>query len=119
MKSAYLQELEDQQLYGSKIAPPGGFALPFVLVQTHSHAEVEIEMSENTQLVHFDFNGTPFELHYDNYVLKEMKLCGRSKGGDDMAKGGSVDDMAIGGTTIPSNRPPLPGKLKARGKREH
>ncbi|KAF2614832.1 hypothetical protein F2Q70_00007061 [Brassica cretica] len=27
------------------------------------------------QLVHFDFNTTPFELHDDNFVLKTMKFC--------------------------------------------
>nr|KAJ0220172.1 hypothetical protein LSAT_V11C200090160 [Lactuca sativa] len=78
MKSAYLQELEDQ---------------------TPSHAEVEIEMSENTHpSLLTSMGNTPFELHYDNYALKEMKLCGRSKRGDDIAKGGSVDDMAISGS---------------------
>ncbi|XXG84780.1 hypothetical protein AAC387_Pa11g0010 [Persea americana] len=108
-KAAYLQELEDQfiglqnlvqrneQLYGSGNAPSGGVALPFILVQTRPHATVEVEISEDMQLVHFDFNScnislsapprlmgptmddnhTPFELHDDAYVLKAMRLCGR------------------------------------------
>ncbi|KAI3721631.1 hypothetical protein L2E82_32648 [Cichorium intybus] len=89
-KSDYLQELEDQyvalqnliqrnqQVYTSANAPPRRIALPFILVQTRPHATVEVEMSEDGQLVHFDFNNTPFETHYDDYVLQEMKLCGQS-----------------------------------------
>ncbi|KAJ0027794.1 hypothetical protein Pint_35697 [Pistacia integerrima] len=67
-KAAYLQELEEQfvglqnliqrneQLYSSGDAPSGGVALPFILVQTRPHATVEVEISEDMQLVHFDFN---------------------------------------------------------------
>ncbi|KAL4341236.1 hypothetical protein GQ457_08G019130 [Hibiscus cannabinus] len=88
-KAAYLHELEEQfvglqnliqrneQLYSSGNAPSGGVALPFILVQTRPHATVEVEISEDMQLVHFDFNSTPFELHDDNYVLKAMKFCER------------------------------------------
>ncbi|CAI9099614.1 OLC1v1036464C2 [Oldenlandia corymbosa var. corymbosa] len=88
-KAAYLEELEEQyiglqnliqrneRLYGSGNAPSGGVALPFILVQTRPHATVEVEISEDMQLVHFDFNSTPFELHDDNYVLKAMKFCER------------------------------------------
>ncbi|KAK3150505.1 hypothetical protein QOZ80_3AG0234060 [Eleusine coracana subsp. coracana] len=90
-KSAYLQELQDQyvglqnliqrneQLYGSGNTPSGGVALPFILVQTRPHATVEVEISEDMQLVHFDFNSTPFELHDDSYVLKEMRFCGQAQ----------------------------------------
>ncbi|KAL5709993.1 hypothetical protein ACHQM5_020610 [Ranunculus cassubicifolius] len=85
-KAAYLRELEEQsvglqsliqrneQVYGSGNMPTGGVALPFILIQTRPHATVEVEISEDMQLVHFDFNSTPFELHDDNYVLKAMKL---------------------------------------------
>ncbi|KAG0484406.1 hypothetical protein HPP92_008485 [Vanilla planifolia] len=67
-KTAYLQELEDQivgiqnlirrneQLHSSGNVPSGGVALPFILVQTRPHATVEVEISEDMQLVHFDFN---------------------------------------------------------------
>ncbi|XP_010495054.1 PREDICTED: transcription factor-like protein DPB [Camelina sativa] len=86
-KIAYSQELEEQyvglqnliqrneHLYSSGNAPSGGVALPFILVQTRPHATVEVEISEDMQLVHFDFNTTPFELHDDNFVLKTMKFC--------------------------------------------
>lgn len=85
-KATYLRELEEQfvgyqnliqrnqQLYGDGNAPTGGVALPFILVQTRPNATVEVEISEDMQLVHFDFNSTPFELHDDNYVLKQMKI---------------------------------------------
>uniref|UniRef100_A0A803MFY4 Transcription factor-like protein DPB n=1 Tax=Chenopodium quinoa TaxID=63459 RepID=A0A803MFY4_CHEQI len=89
-KAAYLRELEEQfvgyqnliqrnqQLYGDGNAPTGGVALPFILVQTRPNATVEVEISEDMQLVHFDFNSTPFELHDDNYVLKQMNVSNKS-----------------------------------------
>eukprot|EP00252_Welwitschia_mirabilis_P021111 TRINITY_DN5314_c0_g2_i1.p1 TRINITY_DN5314_c0_g2~~TRINITY_DN5314_c0_g2_i1.p1 ORF type:complete len:399 (-),score=97.45 TRINITY_DN5314_c0_g2_i1:325-1521(-) len=88
-KMTYLQELEEQiiglenlihrneRLYGSGNTPSQGVALPFILVQTRPQATVEIEISEDMQLVHFDFNSTPFELHDDAYVLKAMGFCER------------------------------------------
>lgn len=143
-KAAYLQELEEQylglqnlvqrneQLYSSGDAPSGGVALPFILVQTRPHATVEVEISEDMQLVHFDFNSTPFELHDDNYVLKAMKYCETSQG-DDAAHANSADGgegsssmfqpqishpSIIMSTNMPPGRPPtsppLPGILKSR-----
>lgn len=146
-KAAYLQELEDQyiglqnliqrneQLYSSGNAPSGGVALPFILVQTRPHATVEVEISEDMQLVHFDFNSTPFELHDDNYVLKAMEFCERPQG-DDMAhnfsadggEGSSMSSMYQTQIPLPTmsntpvrnpTSPPLPGILKARIKHEH
>ncbi|KAK3043067.1 hypothetical protein RJ639_002635 [Escallonia herrerae] len=146
-KAAYLQELEEQyvglqnliqrneQLYGSGDAPSGGVALPFILVQTRPHATVEVEISEDMQLVHFDFNSTPFELHDDNYVLKAMEFCERPQGDDtthaSSADGGESSSMPVifqpqvplpSRSNIPSRpptSPPLPGILKARVKHEH
>ncbi|MCO5557206.1 hypothetical protein L7F22_010766 [Adiantum nelumboides] len=86
-KAAYLKDLEEQivgiqnlidrneRLFQDTGSVPGnGVALPFILVQTRPHATVEVEISEDMQLVHFDFNSTPFELHDDAYVLKAMKF---------------------------------------------
>eukprot|EP00897_Mesotaenium_endlicherianum_P007929 jgi/Mesen1/7164/ME000037S06523 len=53
----------------------GGIQLPFLLVQTRPQATVEVEISENMQLVNFDFNRTQFEVHDDSYVLRAMGLC--------------------------------------------
>ncbi|KAK0585765.1 hypothetical protein LWI29_033780 [Acer saccharum] len=146
-KAAYLQELEEQfvglknliqrneQLYSSGNAPSGGVALPFILVQTRPHATVEVEISEDMQLVHFDFNSTPFELHDDNYVMKAMKFCDRPQGDDvvqnfpaDCGEGSSMPGM-YQQQILPSSRPntssrpptspPVPGILKARVKHEH
>ncbi|KAI3876799.1 hypothetical protein MKX03_035988 [Papaver bracteatum] len=93
-KAAHLQELEEQfaglqnliqrneQLCCSgnaAAATKGGVPLPFILVQTRPHATVEVEISEDMQLVHFDFNATPFELHDDSFVLKSMGFCDSSK----------------------------------------
>lgn len=86
-KRAYLQELKEQitglqnlvlrneRVYGSGDSPSGGVTLPFILVKTRPHATVDIEISEDMQLVHFDFNSTPFELHDDAFVLKAMRFC--------------------------------------------
>ncbi|KAG9157473.1 hypothetical protein Leryth_010312 [Lithospermum erythrorhizon] len=147
-KAAYLEELEEQyvglqnliqrneQLYGSGNTPSGGVALPFILVQTRPHATVEVEISEDMQLVHFDFNSTPFELHDDNYVLKAMKLCERPQSDtvvqDLPADGGEssvIPSMlppqipshpsCSSVPSRPNTSPPLPGILKARVKHEH
>ncbi|KAA8533413.1 hypothetical protein F0562_031153 [Nyssa sinensis] len=145
-KAAYLQELEEQfiglqnlvqrneQLYSSGNAPSGGVALPFILVQTRPHATVEVEISEDMQLVHFDFNSTPFELHDDNYVLKAMKFCERPQGDEtvhnlcnDGGEGSSMYQPQISHPSRsnsniagrPPSSPPLPGILKARVKHEH
>ncbi|KAM7464191.1 hypothetical protein LguiA_032312 [Lonicera macranthoides] len=145
-KAAYLQELEEQfvglqnliqrneQLYSSGDVPSGGVALPFILVQTRPHATVEVEISEDMQLVHFDFNSTPFELHDDNYVLKAMKFH-ETPQADNMALTVPLDGRedtsgpAIFQPQIPPSRlnvpgrpptsPPLPGILKARLKHDN
>ncbi|KAF3649427.1 Transcription factor-like protein DPA [Capsicum annuum] len=66
-KAAYLQDLEDQlanlqnlklrneKLCKSTKGSSQGVSLPFVLVQTARHAKLNIEISEDNQLVHFDF----------------------------------------------------------------
>lgn len=84
-KAAYLKDLEEQlaslqnlklrneQSCKSTNGPSQGFSLPFILVQTAPHATVEVEISEDMQLVHFDFNSVPFSLHDDAYVLKLMR----------------------------------------------
>ncbi|XP_028800315.1 transcription factor-like protein DPB [Neltuma alba] len=144
-KAAYVQELEKQyiglqnliqrneQLYGSGNAASGGVSLPFILVQTHPHATVEVEISEDMQLVHFDFNSTPFELHDDNYVLKAMKFCERPQSDNmtqNLVDGGEGSSMSglYQAQVTPSvsnepvrtpTSPPLPGILKARVKHEH
>ncbi|KAG8372119.1 hypothetical protein BUALT_Bualt12G0033300 [Buddleja alternifolia] len=148
-KSAYLEELEEQyvglqnlvtrngKLYGTGNAPSGGVALPFILVQTRPHATVEVEISEDMQLVHFDFNTTPFELHDDNYVLKAMKFCEKTQadgfaaqqiiptGPGENSSMANVYEPQIshGSRSNISGRPPtsspLPGILKSRVKHEH
>lgn len=144
-KGAYLQELEEQyvglqnliqrneELYSSGNAPSGGVALPFILVQTRPHATVEVEISEDMQLVHFDFNSTPFELHDDNYVLKAMKLCDRERveGCSTVPSTATATATATAYhptqvlprsmTSTPVRNPassPVPGILKARVKNE-
>ncbi|KAK4743237.1 hypothetical protein SAY87_001238 [Trapa incisa] len=148
-KAAYLRELEEQfvglqnliqrneQLYGSGNTPTGGVALPFILVQTRPHATVEVEISEDMQLVHFDFNSTPFELHDDNYILKEMKLSQRPNNSENATHSLSINEIqdclptahqaqipAPNGSILNTpvrcpTSPPVPGILKARVKHEH
>ncbi|XP_057785256.1 transcription factor-like protein DPB isoform X2 [Salvia miltiorrhiza] len=97
-KGVYLMELEEQyvglenlihrneKLYGSGNVPDRRVMLPFILVQTRPHATVEVEISEDFQLVHFEYNSTPFELHDDNYVLKAMKLSEKTQVEDAAAR---------------------------------
>ncbi|OAY81689.1 Transcription factor-like protein DPB [Ananas comosus] len=146
-KAAYLQDLQDQfiglqnlvqrneQLYGSGNSPSGGVALPFILVQTRPHATVEVEISEDMQLVHFDFNSTPFELHDDSYVLKAMRFCESGENNDACEPSShaaefssSMDIYQQNRLTLPTrlnttgmipNSPPIPGILKGRAKHEH
>ncbi|XP_068645877.1 transcription factor-like protein DPB isoform X2 [Aristolochia californica] len=111
-KAAYLQELQEQ---------------------TRPHATVEVEISEDMQLVHFDFNSTPFELHDDAYVLKAMSFCELPPGEgqhESTANGGESSNMhavhqqqvshpsrpiTVGKT---STSPSVPGILKGRVKYE-
>ncbi|KAK4551425.1 hypothetical protein RGQ29_032370 [Quercus rubra] len=85
-KVAYMKDIEEQivglqnlmarnrqLLECGSASPEGRFSLPFLLVQTTPHATVEIEISEDMQLVHFDFNSSPFSLHDDASVLKMMR----------------------------------------------
>ena len=51
-------------------AAPASISLPFLLVQTKPHATVELEIAEDQQLVHFDFNSMPFEIQDEHFVLK-------------------------------------------------
>ncbi|XVE61864.1 hypothetical protein DITRI_Ditri06bG0073300 [Diplodiscus trichospermus] len=79
-KAAYLKDLEEQiaglqniiernqQLLKNNTAPKEGFTLPFILVQTSSNATVEIEISEDMQLVHLDFNR---QVHF----ILPWKIC--------------------------------------------
>ncbi|KAF3781349.1 Transcription factor-like protein [Nymphaea thermarum] len=155
-KNAYLQELEEQivglqnlvQRNEQSHDPDSNTSylhLPFILVQTRPHATVEVEISEDMQLVHFDFNrqhfghacSTPFELHDDAYVMKAMNLCGtnRNNGGQETpaANGGESSNMLVTyqhSLPLPSrpgaaaagrlsSSPPVPGILKGRLKHEH
>lgn len=145
-KNAYLQDLQDQyaclqnlvrrneQLYGSGGAPSGGVALPFILVQTRPHATVEVEISEDMQHVHFDFNSTPFELQDDSFVLKAMALSGEETDCTQApgANGGECSSTRNNYwhhhqqpqppgprvVRVP-NSLPIPGILKGRVKHEH
>jgi len=52
---------------------PDGIQLPFILVQTDQKATVEVEISEDQRVVHFDFNESPFQVYDGNYVLKHTE----------------------------------------------
>ncbi|CAM8959940.1 unnamed protein product [Rhodiola kirilowii] len=126
-KEAYLQELEEQyvglqnliqrnqQLCSSENAPSQGVQLPFILVQTCPDATVEVEMSEDMQLMHFDFNSTLFKLHDENFVLKAMNFCQRCQ-----IDASDAENKNLSNTPgqHPAS-PPLPRIIKARGKHEH
>lgn len=153
-KAAYLRDLEDQitgiqnliernERYFREMGtvPANGVALPFILVQTRPHATVEVEISEDMQLVHFDFNSTPFKLHDDAFVLKAMRLSNLASneqsykdGVGNVMKMESIEEKEDVRAQPPrqkrhmpvfknggnhSNSLPLPGILKARVKQEY
>ncbi|KAI3848022.1 hypothetical protein MKW92_043036, partial [Papaver armeniacum] len=145
-KAAYLQELEEQfvglqnliqrnqELCASGNVITGGVSLPFILVQICPHATVEVEISEDMQLVHFDFNRymnmTDLQnihflfLHDDNCVLNLMNLCGRPESDDancDLIPNATPhilipNVMGTSSSTIGPTSPPLQLILKARVK---
>eukprot|EP00250_Pteridium_aquilinum_P010742 c19603_g1_i2 orf=251-1225(+) len=160
-KAAYLRDLEEQMVgihnliernerlfQGTGSVPANGVALPFILVQTQPHATVEVEISEDMQLVHFDFNSTPFELHDDAFVLKSMRLSNMAKniqsnkGGQGIVKSEHIEEESAA-ACVPHKRYassfrnsasqsqlcclpdkcssslPVPGILKARVKQEY
>lgn len=87
-KHAHLAELVEQhgaleallarnaaaRALGEGGAPASRIALPFILVQTRPGTTVEVEMSEDQQLMHFDFNSTQFKIHDDAFVLGGLGL---------------------------------------------
>ena len=101
-KNAHLRELVEQyhsyqallQRNAARAAAgvvPSGIQLPFILVQTRPSATVEVEISEDQQVVHFDFNGTPFQIHDGNFVLANMDLGMDGLNLGDDAADGDVD----------------------------
>ncbi|KAH0931016.1 hypothetical protein HID58_008133, partial [Brassica napus] len=48
--------LRNQEMVVKTEGPAEGFTLPLILLETNPHAVVEIEISEDMQLVHLDFN---------------------------------------------------------------
>ncbi|KAJ0253246.1 E2F/DP family [Hirschfeldia incana] len=80
-KAAFLKELREKvsslenlmSRNKEMVVKTEGFTLPFILLETNPHALVEIEISEDMQLVHLDFNSTPFSVHDDAYILKLMQ----------------------------------------------
>ncbi|PQM37553.1 transcription factor-like protein DPA [Prunus yedoensis var. nudiflora] len=83
-KTAYLKDLEEQfadlqnlmycnkELLKSGNSRPGGFLCH--LYWSSRDATVEIEISEDKHMVHFDFNSAPFFLHDDTYILKLLRF---------------------------------------------
>mmetsp|Transcript_3118 Transcript_3118/g.6784 ORF Transcript_3118/g.6784 Transcript_3118/m.6784 type:complete len:439 (+) Transcript_3118:144-1460(+) len=48
--------------------------LPFILVQAKKDATVEVRISEDMLDVQFDFYNSPFQIHDDSYVLKNLAI---------------------------------------------
>jgi transcription factor Dp-1 len=101
---------------------PSGIALPFILVQTKPSATVEVEISEDQQVVHFDFNATPFQIHDGNHVLANMnlemlenlKLRGDDADENKGAEEGMVRDARRGKKTEIKPEPKVPPVAAAR-----
>ena len=131
-KNAHLAELVEQynsyqallQRNAARAAAgmmPSGIALPFILVQTKPSATVEVEISEDQQVVHFDFNATPFQIHDGNHVLANMnlavenlKLRGDDADENEGAEEGMVRD-ALRDAGVSAARPPRRALCASRG----
>lgn len=84
-KASYLQELiEQQQALKSLLAknqersPDScgtALHLPFVLVQAKPDATVEVTISDDMLDVQFDLYNSPFQIHDDSYVLKNLVMA--------------------------------------------
>ncbi|KAK1666400.1 hypothetical protein QYE76_054559 [Lolium multiflorum] len=83
-KKRLLQEIEKQfddlqhiksrnQTLQRSAENANGIRLPFVLVKTSRKATVEIEISEDSKFVRFEFNGAPFTLHDDLSILEGVR----------------------------------------------
>lgn len=48
--------------------------LPFIIIQAGQEARVELQLSDDSTEVHFDFHGSPFRIHGDDTLLKLMDL---------------------------------------------
>ncbi|KAM0930972.1 hypothetical protein ACQ4PT_000669 [Festuca glaucescens] len=83
-KKKLLQEIEKQfddlqhiksrnQTLQRSAENANGIRLPFVLVKTSQKATVEIEISEDSKFVRFEFNGAPFTLHDDLSILEGVR----------------------------------------------
>ncbi|XWS08148.1 hypothetical protein CRYUN_Cryun41cG0055400 [Craigia yunnanensis] len=80
----------NQQLLKNNSAPKEGFTLPFILVQTNLHATVEIEISEDMQLVHLDFNRQEFMIKKSMVKMQPMllmKVIDHTKNGESLVIG--------------------------------
>lgn len=53
---------------------PTPLQLPFIIIQAGQEARVELQLSDDSTEVHFDFHGTPFRIHGDDTLLKLMDL---------------------------------------------
>ncbi|GAQ78804.1 Transcription factor DP [Klebsormidium nitens] len=73
--------MQNQRLHGQGEGPGEGIAFPFVLIKTKPQATVEVEISEDMQLVHFDFNDTPYKMLDHDAILELMGLVNRPSDG--------------------------------------
>lgn len=115
-KEAYLKDLEEQmadlqslmlrnkQLLKSGNSHHKGFSFPFILAQTSNNATVEIEISEDMQLVHCDFNSTPFSLHDDTSILKLLR-CHQLLESRNVSQSSSVYSSSSSGIASGGTRP--------------
>eukprot|EP00192_Tetraselmis_astigmatica_P007739 CAMPEP_0117664774 /NCGR_PEP_ID=MMETSP0804-20121206/9421_1 /TAXON_ID=1074897 /ORGANISM="Tetraselmis astigmatica, Strain CCMP880" /LENGTH=696 /DNA_ID=CAMNT_0005472073 /DNA_START=148 /DNA_END=2239 /DNA_ORIENTATION=- len=118
-KQAYLQELVEQYqtlkllMQRNEQKPLQGklhgfLHLPFILIQTERDATVEVFISDDMQNVQMDFAKSPFQIHDDGYLLKQMMKSGQL-GADERTGAGDGAAQAAGDTSMPP--PPPPGSF--------
>jgi hypothetical protein len=93
--------------------PSTGIQLPFILIQTKSDAEIDVEISDDQRTVHFDFNQTPFQIHDGFHVLTKMINLHKKRVVDDggpEAKASTSKTPTKQKTTPTKRKPSTPSK---------
>mmetsp|Transcript_406 Transcript_406/g.846 ORF Transcript_406/g.846 Transcript_406/m.846 type:complete len:436 (-) Transcript_406:409-1716(-) len=109
-KNSYLQELVEQHsslrmlMDRNKSNPVdekvhGILHLPFVLIQTERDATVEVFISDDMQNVQMDFGRSPFQIHDDGYLLKQMTANNNA-----LWRQSATGNTQIVNQNLPSNR---------------
>ncbi|KAK9826017.1 hypothetical protein WJX74_005693 [Apatococcus lobatus] len=73
LRNLILRNQADVKQVSSRTGKPA-LQLPFILIQVSSDTTVEIQFSEDYKHATLDFNSSPFKIHGDDDVLRQLNL---------------------------------------------